>query len=145
MLSNAGNKIILWSKVLFYAGIALSVVGGLFLIWRGAQTNTFRFSVYHSGYLYNAGVLGASRFIITGFLVMIFGSLCSWLTALLLRAFGDLAIDTKAIRQRLEFAPAETNTEEPAQAKPEKPSRARARKPAAPKPKEPAGRESAET
>ncbi|MBN1777497.1 MAG: hypothetical protein JW811_05185 [Clostridiales bacterium] len=123
MLNGAGKKIILWSKILLFAGIALSVVIGFVIIWRGTLLHPLRITVYHTSYLYKAGVLDGSRFIVAGILVMIFGSLASWLTALLLRAFGDLSIDTKAIRERLEAEPAATATEEPAEEKPVKPVR----------------------
>ena len=59
------------------------------------------------GDVYRTGVMGGGRAIVGGLLVIIFGSLLSWLWALLLRAFGDLAEDTRAIRERLEWAPVE--------------------------------------
>lgn len=115
MLNNAGKKIIFWSQILLIAGIALSVITGIFIIWRGAQFEPFRFTVNNTTYLYRTGVMGGGRVVAFGFLVMIFGSLGSWLCALLLRAFGDLSADTRAIRERLEetsaYQPAETPEE----------------------------------
>jgi len=105
MFNNAGNKIVLWSKIVFFVGVALSLVFGFLIIWRGAQVDTVRISVSRNSYLYNTGILSGNRAIIIGFLVMIFGSLASWLTALLLKAFGDLSADTQAIRKRLEWTP----------------------------------------
>ena len=111
MLHNAGNKIALWAKVVLYAGIALSVIGGLYLIINGAIHPT----VYYSSIRVNSVVWTNSvlrtRMILFGVLVMLGGSLSSWLCALLLQAFGDLAMDTKAIRQRLEQAPVQAADE----------------------------------
>jgi len=145
MLNNAGKKIILWSRILLYVGIAVSVAVGFFMIWNGAQTNTYRIAYYHTGALYGTGMLSGGRTIILGFLVIIFGSLLSWLFALLMRAFGDLVTDTRAIREQLECAcyeaaaveaepvapeaPAEVQAEAPA----EKPAKPRTRRPAKPK------------
>lgn len=133
MLNNASNKIVLWSRILLYVGIAVSLIAGFWFIWNGAQASAFRYSVYHAGYLYKTGFIGGVRTIIAGVLIIVFGSLCSWLWALLLRAFGDLAIDAKAIREKLEAAPAEMKAEEPATEKAEAPAKPRARKPAKPK------------
>ena len=104
MLNNAGKKIVLWSRILLYAGVAASVIVGLWLIWSGTQVNTVRIAYTRMGYLYNTGFGNGGRMVICGFLVILFGSLVSWLWALLMRAFGDLALDTKAIRERLECA-----------------------------------------
>ena len=130
MLNNAGNKIVVWSKVLLFLGIAVSLIAGFWFIWNGAQASAFRYSVYHAGYLYKTGFIGGTRTIIAGVLIIVFGSLCSWLWALLLRAFGDLAINTKAIREKLEATPAEMKAGEPAAEKAETPAKPRARKPA---------------
>ena len=71
-------------------------------------------------HVYKTGILGGgSRLIIGGFLVIIFGSLGAWLiAALLLRAFGDLSVDTKAIRERLETSNPQRKPKQPAEAKP---------------------------
>ena len=135
MLDNAGNKIVFWSKVLLYLGIVLSAVAGIVMIVRGAQLPAARYTYYNTGVLYKTGVLGGgSHMIINGFLTIILGSLASWLVALLLRAFGDLSIDTKAIRERLEYAPYEAKPEAPvythAEAKPAEPAAPPAEEPA---------------
>ncbi len=134
MLNNAGKKIILWSQILLIAGIALSVIGGIFIIVRGAVGDPLRVTYYNSTYLYQTGMMYGGRYIAAGLLVMIFGSLSTWLCALLLRAFGDLTDDTRAIRERLEdAAPAAVNVETPVAEEPAAPVRKRTRKPAAPK------------
>lgn len=144
MLNNAGKKIVFWSHVVLYAGIAVSLILGFWLIWNGAQANAFRLTYTRAGYLYNTGMMGGGRVVAAGFLVIIFGSLASWLTALLLRAFGDLTEDTKAIRERLEWAPveaeapAETIADEPAEPEAKAPAKPRTRRPARPKAEKPA-------
>ncbi|MBE0601797.1 MAG: hypothetical protein IH607_08405, partial [Firmicutes bacterium] len=80
------------------------------------------------------GMMYGGRHIAAGILVMVFGSLGTWLWALLLRAFGDMADDTRAIRERLEApAPAAVQAEMPVAAAPKAPGQPRARKPAPPK------------
>jgi hypothetical protein len=133
MLNNAGKKITFWSNVLLYVGIAVSVIIGFILIWNGAQTNTFNYAYYRSGYVMNSGMMGGGRTVILGFLVIAFGSLLSWLWALLLRAFGDLVTDTRAIREQLECACFEVESiqeEEAKPAAPEAPAAAQAEAPA---------------
>ena len=138
MLNNAGKKIAFWSTVLLYLGIAVSLVVGLFMIWNGARLGAVRYSYYYMGDVFRTGVMGGGRAVVAGFLIIIFGSLLSWLWALLLRAFGDMAEDTKAIRERLEWAPIEMKAEEPAAAKAEEPANAEAEAPAKPKADKPA-------
>ena len=138
MLNNAGKKIVFWSQIILFFGIAVSVILGFWLIWNGAQANTFRLTYTRAGYLYNTGMMGGGRMVVAGFLVIILGSLASWLTALLLRAFGDLAEDTKAIRERLEWAPAEVIAEAPVEAKAEEPAKTTAKAPAKPRTRRPA-------
>ena len=115
MLNNAGKKIVLWSQILLIVGIALSVIAGVFIIVRGATGLPYRMTVYNTTYLYGSGMLYGGRYIAAGLLTMIFGSLGTWLTALLLRAFGDMADDTRAIRERLEDVPVNVKAEEPVQ------------------------------
>ncbi len=102
MLHNAGKKIALAAQIILIAGIALSVIAGIFIIVRGSISGPLRISYYNSAYLYRTGMMHGGRFIATGLLVMIFGSLSSWLWALLLRAFGDMADNSRVIRERLE-------------------------------------------
>lgn len=138
MLNSAGKKIAFWSTVLLYLGIGVSLVVGLLLIWRGAQSHMVRYSLYYMGDLCAASFVSGGRAVIAGFLVIIIGSLVSWLWALLLRAFGDLVEDTRAIRERLEWAPAEMKAEETAAAKGEEPAKAEAKTPAKPRTRRPA-------
>ncbi|HPJ02334.1 MAG TPA: hypothetical protein PKU80_05795 [Candidatus Limiplasma sp.] len=115
MLNNAGRKIVLWSQILLIVGIALSVIAGVFIIVRGATGLPYRMTVYNTTYLYGSGMLYGGRYIAAGLLTILFGSLGTWLTALLLRAFGDMADDTRAIRERLEDTSVYVKTETPAQ------------------------------
>ena len=115
MLNNAGKKIVLWSQILLIIGIAMSVIAGIFIIVRGATGLPYRMTVYNTTYLYRSGMMYGGHYIASGLLVMIFGSLGTWLTALLLRAFGDMADDTHAIRERLEDNPVYVKAEAPVQ------------------------------
>lgn len=134
MLNNAGKKIVLWSQILLIAGIALSVIAGVLIIVRGAAEVPLRVTYYNSSYLYRTGMLYGGRYIAAGIAVMAFGSLTAWLWALLLRAFGNMADDTRAIRERLEEAAiADVKTEAPMADESAEPVKKRTRKPAAPK------------
>ncbi|HPF87154.1 MAG TPA: hypothetical protein PK537_03740 [Candidatus Limiplasma sp.] len=148
MLNNASNKLAVWAKVVLFVGIALSIIAGFFIIWFGANAQipaTLHYTNYHTNTLYQINTTGSGSglAIIAGFLVMIFGSLISWLVALLLRAFGDLASDTKAIREELEDVYYETETAEPVYSAPAEPVQAKAEAPKveAPKAEEPAAPE----
>lgn len=139
MLNNAGKKITFWANVLLYLGIGISFVIGLVMIWNGAQINTYHYTYTNYGYMLNTGMMGGGRAVLMGFLVIVFGSLLSWLWALLLRAFGDLVTDTRAIREQMECACFDVETYEDEEAAPaakeaapaEKPTEAAAEEPEA--------------
>ena len=113
MLHNTSRKISIWAQVVLYAGIVLSIVAGFLIIWNNAQMPTLRYTYYHMGVLYHTGFAHSGMAVIGGFLVMIFGSLFSWLLALLLKAFGELTSDTRAIREQMEDIFCETGDSEP--------------------------------
>ena len=113
MLHHASRKISIWAQVVLYAGIALSVIAGFIIIWNNAQLPAVRYTYYHMGAFYQAGYTHGGMAVIGGFLVMIFGSLLSWLLALLLKAFGELTADTRAIREQMEDVFCETADGEP--------------------------------
>lgn len=143
MLRNASSKLSIWAKVILIAGIALSVIVGFCIIWFGAQTPVVRLANYHTDTLYRISTTTSTSTglpIILGFLVMIFGSLISWLIALLIQAFGELSADTKAIREQLEDVFYETETAEPVYSAPVETAEAKAEAPKAeaPKAEEPA-------
>ncbi len=131
MLNNAGKKIVLLATILLYAGIAASLAAGLYMIWNGTQTGVIRVDYYYGRTLTHMGVQDG-RTVAAGFLVIVFGSLGAWLTALLLRAFGELSTDTRAIRERLECAGFEAEAVENDPAAPEPVSAAKADAPAQP-------------
>ena len=116
MLHNASEKLSVWAKVILFAGIALSIVAGFCIIWYGAQRSSFDYTYYHMGTVYRTWPANTLMPILGGFLVMIVGSLLSWLNALLLQAFSNLTDDARAIRRHLEWAPYTTRTESPVQA-----------------------------
>jgi len=106
MLHNASEKLSVGAKVLLYVGIALSVIGGFFIIWFGANAHipaALHYD-YYTNTIYRVTTAGSASglAIIGGFLVMVFGSLLTWLIALKLRTFGDMASDIKAIRSQLD-------------------------------------------
>ena len=76
MFNNIGPKCKTLAKALCYAGIVLSVVSGVVMVFAGALS--------FSG---SAGTLMA----VYGFLTMILGSLVSWLGSLGLYAVGEAA------------------------------------------------------
>lgn len=105
MLHNASEKLSIGAKVLLYVGITLSVIGGFFIIWFGVNAHipaALHYD-YYTNTMYRVTTAGSASglAIIGGFLVMIFGSLLTWLLALKLRTFGDMATDIKAIRSQL--------------------------------------------
>ena len=138
MLRNAGKKIVLLSTILLYAGIAASLAAGLFMIWNGTHTGVIRVAYYRGGYLTQMAAADGGRTVAAGFLVIVFGSLGAWLTALLLRAFGELSTDTRAIREQLECARFEAEQTEDEPVAPQPDTQAKADEPAQPKGDEPA-------
>ncbi len=73
MFTNVGNKIKVWASVLFWVGIAISVIYGLTMIV----------------------VLKQLAFI--GVIIMAIGALASWLSSLVLYGFGELIENSSVI------------------------------------------------
>ena len=84
MFSNIEKKIKTLAKVLTWIGIVASVVAGVAIILTGL-------SQYAGGAAVALGIL-----------TMIFGSLGSWLSNLVLYGFGQLIEDTRKIRELAE-------------------------------------------
>lgn len=84
MFSNIEKKIKTLAKVLTWIGIVGSVLAGLMLIITGMSQG--------------AGGAGVAL----GILMMVLGSLGSWISSLTLYAFGQLVEDTKATRELME-------------------------------------------
>ena len=77
MFNNVGGKIKKIAKIFCWLGIIGSIIGGISMFE----------SFYELSVLY-------------GFLVMIVGSIISWLNSLLFYAFGELVEDIRAIRNK---------------------------------------------
>ena len=84
MFKNAGQKIIKAAKVLCVIGIVLSVILGIVTMCGGATVTTTV-----KGLKRTSGISGGFA-IFAGLIVMVIGSLASWLSCLLLAGFGEL-------------------------------------------------------
>ncbi len=93
MFENASRKLKIWAKVVAYGGIALSVIFGIIMIAGGNSINLY-------GYGSRIGGMGV--------LVIIAGSLASWITALFIYNFADIAEQAAAMRTAIDNM-AETN------------------------------------
>ncbi len=72
MFDNVGRQIKSFAKVLFYLGVVGSFIGGLVLLAMGSEA-------WEGG-----------TFIIAGLLLIVVGTLVSWISSLLLYGFGEL-------------------------------------------------------
>lgn len=92
MFRNPGEKVKGFAEIICILGIIASIITGLVMISNGAQA--YR---------------GGEAMITTGVIVMIAGSLASWLSALGLYAFGQLVVRVESIDRRLANIDAMTN------------------------------------
>ena len=83
MFNNVGKKVQLLAKIMCWVGIVMSVIGGIALIVAGNQA-----SVYVDNYFGRQTMSGG---VLPGILVMILGSLGSWLGSLATYAIGEAA------------------------------------------------------
>ena len=91
MYNNIGKKIKILAKVFFWIGIAGSVISGIVLMIQGKYEYAV-YDYYYGGY-YNESSYDAV-FILYGLLVMIVGSLLSWLSGFFIYGFGELVDKT---------------------------------------------------
>lgn len=92
MFNNIGSKIKAVAKFICYAGISLSVIGGL-IMWV-------------------VGVIYEQNFFVNGLVIMTVGFMCSWLGSLATYGFGELIENTAVIAELMAKADAEkTNAE----------------------------------
>ena len=94
MFKNIGGKIKGLAKVICYVGIAISVIAGIFMIGFGSSS-------------YNGDTM-----IVMGCVVMIVGSLVSWIDSFFAYGFGELIETTTVIAELAAKADAEKNTAE---------------------------------
>jgi hypothetical protein len=91
-MENVGETIKTWAQVLLVVGIFSSIISGIAV-----------FSI-------NSYWIETGTKVLFGFLIMIVGSLLSWVSSMVLYAYGELTDSTMALRQRIdEFAPANLN------------------------------------
>lgn len=76
MFENASAKIKVWAKVVTWIGIFASVIAGFVMISGGASM----------GYYYDRSLM-----VVPGILIMVIGSLLSWVNGLFIYNFGDIA------------------------------------------------------
>ncbi len=98
MFSNIGRKIKGLAKFLCWFGIILSVVFGFLIIF---NTVNLSFNDNYGSYYRNAASAVNAASVIAGLLVMGIGSVCSWLSSLVLYGFGQLVENSDDIKQRL--------------------------------------------
>lgn len=94
MFKNIGGKIKGLAKVICYVGIAISVIAGIFMIGFGSSP-------------YNGDTM-----IVMGCVVMIVGSLVSWIDSFFAYGFGELIENTTVIAELAAKADAEKNKAE---------------------------------
>lgn len=94
MFKNIGGKIKGLAKVICYVGIAISVIAGIFMIGLGSSS-------------YNGDTM-----IVMGCVVMIVGSLVSWIDSFFAYGFGELIENTTVIAELAAKADAEKNKAE---------------------------------
>ena len=94
MFKNIGGKIKGLAKVICYVGIAISVIAGIFMIGFGSSS-------------YNGDTM-----IVMGCVIMIVGSLVSWIGSFFAYGFGELIENTTVIAELAAKADAEKNKAE---------------------------------
>ncbi len=99
MFNNVGSKIKTLAKVLCWVGIILSVVSGIIIMVAGNNI-PFNYNYGYNSYR-NSGFSG-STFVI-GLIVIVVGSLCSWLSSLFTYGFGQLIENTDNIRENTRY------------------------------------------
>ena len=95
MFTNIGGKIKGLAKVICYVGIAISVVAGVSMIGLGSSS-------YYNG----------DTMAVMGCVVMIVGSLVSWIGSFFAYGFGELIENTTVIAELAAKADAEKNKAE---------------------------------
>lgn len=87
MFSNIGGKIKLLSKILCWVGIALSIILGVVILTSG---ETVRVTL-------NGDLVSTSN-VPAGIIMIVGGSLLSWISSLFAYGFGQLIENTDSIR-----------------------------------------------
>ncbi len=90
MFNNINGKVKGLAKVICILGIIVSVISGIAIMAGGGSISSY----------YGSSSGGA--FFLSGLLVMVLGSVCSWAGSLALYAFGEMGENVEAIRRKLE-------------------------------------------
>lgn len=96
MFNNIGGKIKGLAKFLCWLGIILSVVAGVVLIIAAATKSSYTFDSYGEKF-----VLSSGGSVVAGILVIVFGSLFSWIGSFFMYGFGELVENSKKVADRV--------------------------------------------
>jgi len=96
MFENSGNKIKIWAKVLAFIGILASITTGIVMMSGGMMI-----SEYTNG----------NAMIWPSLLVIVVGSLASWIASLFMYTFGDIAEQTAAMRHAIDKMQADLHSQ----------------------------------
>jgi hypothetical protein len=96
MFNNIGGKIKGLAKFLCWLGIILSVIAGVVLIIAASTKSSYSFDSYGERITLSTG--GS---IVAGILVIVFGSLFSWIGSFFMYGFGELVENSKKVADRV--------------------------------------------
>ena len=96
MFNNIGGKIKGLAKFLCWLGIILSVIIGVIMIIAATSSRSYTFDSYGEKITLSTG--GS---IVAGILVIVFGSLASWIGSFFMYGFGELVENSKKVADRV--------------------------------------------
>ena len=96
MFNNIGGKIKGLAKFMCWLGIIISVIAGVILIIAAASSRSYTFDGYGERITISSG--GS---IVAGILVIVFGSLFSWIGSFFMYGFGELVENSKKVADRV--------------------------------------------
>ncbi len=108
MFNNIGRKIKTLAKVLCWLGIIASVISGIVMVFTGVAVNST--SVVR-GYGATADELSGTAAVIGGIVMMVVGSLVSWIGSFCMYGFGQL-VENSDIRTRVALQQSKKETPE---------------------------------
>ena len=96
MFNNIGGKIKGLAKFMCWLGIILSVIAGVVMIIAAASSRSYTFDSYGEKITLSTG--GS---IVAGILIIVFGSLASWIGSFFMYGFGELVENSKKVADRV--------------------------------------------
>ena len=96
MFNNIGGKIKGLAKFLCWLGIILSVIIGVIMIIAAASSRSYTFDSYGEKITLSTG--GS---IVAGILIIVFGSLASWIGSFFMYGFGELVENSKKVADKV--------------------------------------------